>query len=60
MLKHSSAFLVLLCPRVLHLRAVGWREAVIRECHVLGLYTRSSFPLYSNKLSKLKGASYFP
>ena len=42
MLKHSSAFLPLLCPKVLHLRAVGWGEAVIRECHVLGLDTRSN------------------
>ena len=58
MLKHSSAFLLLLCPRsrVLHLRAVGWREAAIRECHALGLDTRSSFHFYNNTLSKPRGA----
>ena len=54
--KHSSAFLQLLSPRVLHLRAVGWREAAITECPVLALDTRSSFNLYSNKPSKPKDA----
>ena len=59
MLKHCSAFLLLLCLRVLHLRAVGWREVAIRECHVLGLDTRSSFHLYSNNCRSRKALSTF-
>ena len=46
MLKHSFPFLLLLCPRVLYLWAVRWREPVIRECYVLALDTRSSFHLF--------------
>ena len=59
MSKHSSAFLPLLCPRVLHLRTVGWREVAIRECHVLGLDTRSSFHLYSNNCRNRKAFCTF-